>query len=203
MGLTVKKNTAVGVMIEATEGTYEAPDSASKYVQVQADGFEMSPAKEVLERNIFTASVGKTAPRVGMFQVSGTIPVEARASSTAGAAPEIDALVKCALGDKRSIATTTTTKNSGNTGSVLQIQDADISKFNVGVIVMVKESGAYHVSPISSKTTGTGTASITLLVAKPSGSFSNSVVIEKATTYIVADEDHPALSISKYVEGGV
>jgi hypothetical protein len=203
MGLTVKRNTALGVMIETTEGTYAAPSSASKFVQTLADGLEIKPSKEVIDRNIFTASVGKTAPRTGKFQASGTVPVEARANSSQGTAPEYDALLQSALGTKRTIATTTTTKSAGNTGSVLQIQDADISKFAVNDIILVKESGAYHVSPISAVDSTGGAANITLKIAKPTGSFSNSVVIAKATIYSVADSGHPSLSLSKYIENAV
>lgn len=203
MALTVKKNTAVGIEIESTEGTYVAPTSASKYVQILSDGFEVKPQKEVINRNVFTASIGQTTPRTGQFQVSGTIPVEARASSSAGGAPEFDALMRSAMGARRQSTTTVTTKASGNTGSVLQIQDADINDFAVGDMVLVKDSGAYHVSPVSVVTTTGGSAAITLLVAKPTGSFSNSVVIEKFTTYYGADSGHPSLSISKYIEGAI
>jgi hypothetical protein len=203
LGDTVKKNTAIGIMIESSEGVYEAPDSAAKFVQTLADGTELNPSKELLERNISNASIGKTSPRIGQSQVAGSLPVEFRAFSTEGTAPEYDGLIKAALGNKRTIATTTTTKASGNTATVLQIEDADISKFNVGDIVMTKASGAYHVSPIASKTSGAGTASITLLVAHPSGDHPDSVVVSKSTTYIVADSGHPTLSISKYVEDAV
>lgn len=203
MSLTVKKNTAVAVMAESSEGTYEAPSSGSVFVQSLADGFEISPSKELLERNIFTSSVGKTSPRVGQTQVAGTLPVECRANSTEGGAPEFDLLIKSALGSRRQISSTTTTKASGNTASVLQIEDADISKFNVGDIIMVKQSGAYHVSPITAKSTGAGTATITMLVPHPSGDCTDSVVVSKSTTYIVADSGHPSLSISKYVESAV
>lgn len=202
MGTTVKKNTAVGVEIEVTEGTYRAPQAATSYVQTLADGFEMSPSKELLERNIFTASIGKTAPRTGQFQVTGTLPVEARANSTEGSAPEYDALMRSALGSRRQNTTNITTK-IGNTGSVLQIEDADISKMAVGDIVMVKQAGAFHVSPISAKVTTPGAATVTLLVPKSSGSFSNNVVISKFSTYVAADSGHPSLSISKYVESAV
>lgn len=202
MALTVRKNTSVAVEIEDTEGVYKAPVAATSFVQA-LDGLEMSPTKELLERAVFTASIGKTAPRTGQFQVTGSIPTECRAHSTEGNAPEYDALMRSALGGRRQITTTTTTKATGNTGSVLQIQDADISKFAVGDIVLVKEAGGFHVSPISARTTGTGTATITLLVPKPSGSFSNSVVIARSTIYTVADSGHPSLSISKYIESAV
>lgn len=202
MSITVKKNTAIAVKEETTEGTYAAPASATDYVQTLADGFEMSPSKEVIERNIFTSSIGKTSPRTGQFQVTATVPVECRAHSTEGGAPEYNSLMKSALGTRRQSATTTTTK-TGNTGSVLQIDDADISKYNVGDIVMIKQAGAFHVSPISAVDDSAGAANITLKIAKPSGSFSDGVVISKFTTYTVADSGHPSLSISKYLEGAV
>ncbi len=203
MSIAAKKNTAFAVEVESTEGTYVAPQAATSYIQTLVDGAELSPAKELLERNIFTASVGKTSPRTGQFQVTGSLPVEARAHSTEGAAPQFGPLMESALGDKRTIATTTTTKASGNTGSILQIEDADISKFSVGDIILVKQSGAYHVTPITAVATGAGVAAITLLIPKASGNFANSVVIGKSTTYIVADEDHPSLSVSKYIEDAV
>lgn len=203
MGLTVKNNTSVAVKVETTEGTYAAPTAATDYVQTLSDGFEISTSKEVLERNVFTGSIGKTTPRTGQFQASGSMPVECRANSVAGAAPEYDALMRSALGSRRQKTDATTTKASGNTGSVLQIEDADIADFAVGDIVLVKEAGAYHVSPVIAVDDSAGAAAITLLVPKASGSFSDSVVIEKFTTYTVANSGHPSLSISKYVENAV
>jgi hypothetical protein len=203
LGDTVKKNTAIAVMEEVTEGVYVAPSSATKYVQTLTDGTELNPSKELLDRNINNASIGKSSPRVGQTQVAGSLPCEFRAHSTEGAAPEYDSLLKAALGSKRTIATTTTTKASGNTASVLHIEDADISKFAVNDIVMVKMDDAFHVSPISARSTGAGTATITLLIPHPSGDMDDSVVISKATVYGPADAGHPTLSISKYVEGAV
>lgn len=203
MSDTVKSNLAWAAIIEDTEGTYKAPAGATEFLQTLKDGSELSGSKEQLERNVFTSSIGKTTPRTGQFQASGSLAVEARAHSTAGAAPEYDGLIRSAMGSRRQAGTTTTTKGSGNTASVLQIEDADISKFNVGDIVLVKQSGAYHVSPITAKSTGTGTATITLLIPHPSGDCSDSVVIEKFTTYYLADSGHPSLSVSKYTEGAV
>lgn len=203
MGLTVKKNTAYAVETETTEGTYAPPSSGTDFVQSLTDGSELTKSKELLERDIFTASVGKTSPLTGQFQASGSLVVEARASSTEGDAPEADKLYRTALGTRSQMTSAVTTKSSGNTGSVLQIQDADISNFYVGQIIMVKESGGYHVSPVSAVDPSSGTANITLLIPKPSGVFSNSVVIAKNTVYRVADSGHPALSISKYIESAV
>jgi hypothetical protein len=203
MSIPVKNTTSVAIEEESTEGTYVTPAAATSFVQTLADGFEFKKSKELIEREVFSGSIGSIVPRTGIRSVSGSIPVEARAFSTAGSAPEYNSLIKAALGSRRQAGTTTTTKSSGNTGSVLQIEDADISKFAVGDIVKVKQSGAYHVSPITAVVTTGGSATITLLVSKSSGSFSNSVVIEKFTTYYGAESGHPTLSISKYIDSAI
>ena len=196
MSDVVKKNQAWAVMTEDTEGTYKAPAVGSDFIQTLTDGSEMSRSKQLLERNVFTASIGQTAPRTGMFEVSGALAVEAKAAQAEGAAPQFDELMRSALGARRQLAAPVTT-GSGNTASVLQIADAN-EDFAVGDIVLVKEDDSYHVSPVSAVTS----SSITLLV--PAGSpFSNAVVVAKHTTYVCADSGHPSLSISRYLEGAV
>lgn len=201
MSDSVKNTIKIGIMEEVTEGTYLAPSSATKFVAPLADGMELTPAKELLERNVMTGSIGKVTPRTGMKSVSGSLSTEARSSGTTGQEPQFGPLMKAALGAVRTNTAVVTTKASGNTATVLQIDDADIAKFAVGDIVLVKQSGAYHVSPITAKSTGTGTATITMLVAHPSGDCTDSVTVDKFVTYYTANSGHPTLSISKYVEG--
>lgn len=197
MSIVVKKNQSWAVEIEDTEGTYKAPASANAFIQTLADGAELNRSKEVIERNIFTSSIGKTSPRTGMFKASGTLPVEARAHSSEGTAPEYDALMRSAMGARHQLASAVTTL-TGNTASVLKVTDASL--FSVGDIILVKQTGAYHVSPVSA--VNTTTDEVTLLI--PAGSaFSDNVVIAKHTTYQVADSGHPSLSISRYLEGAV
>jgi hypothetical protein len=192
-----KNTTIIGLKQESTEGTYVAPGAATDFIQ-PLEGFDIAPKKDTVERTILTSSIGKVTPRVGQKSVTASVPVEFRASGTEGAVTDFDLLLKGALGNSRAISTTTTTKSSGNTGSVLQIEDADISKFNVGDIVVIKETGAHQCVAITAKSTGTGTASITVLPSKPSGNFSNSVVISKSTTYYPANSGHIPLSLSVY-----
>lgn len=201
MSIAVKRNTSYAVEIENTEGTYLAPAAATSFVQTLDSGADLAPAKQLLARKIFTSSIGETAPRTGEFQVTGVIPVEARAFSTEGHAPEYDKLMRSAMGTYHQITSTTTTK-TGNTTTVLQIQDADISKFQKGDIVMVKKAAGFHVSPITAVDVTGGAANITLLAAHPV-SIPDNCVISKSTTYNVADSGHPALSISKYNESAV
>lgn len=200
MALTIKDNGKYAVMVESSAGTYEAPAGAGDFVGVLKDGAELNPAKDLLERNIFTGSIGKVAPRTGTRTVSGALSVELKAGSTAGADPEYSQLIKGALGGSRNRATAVTTKASGNTATVLQIEDADIADLQVGDIIVVKQAGAYHVSPITARSTGTGTATVTLLVAHPSGDCADSVEIAPFRTWYAANTGHPNLSVTKYVD---
>lgn len=199
MATPIIRDTSVfGIEAEVTEGTYVAPSGATSYFQPEEDGFEFTPARELLERNVINQSVGASTPKLGMKNANGALTTELRASGTEGADVDFGLLIKSALGATRSISTTTTTKNSGNTGSVLQIEDADISKFTVGDIVIVKESGGHHPCVITAKSSGAGTATITVSPSKASGSFSNSVVVSKSTMYYTANSGHPSLSLSYY-----
>lgn len=201
MALTVKDNTTYAVEIEVTEGTYVAPSAGSSFVQTLSDGAEIVPSKELLDRSIFNGSIGKTTPRTGTKTVSGALPVEMRASENEGEAPEWDALMRSALGSRRQKTADTTTA-TGHTTSVIQIEDADIADFTVNDIVLIKEAGAFHVSPVIAVDPTVAAANITLLVPMDSAPADN-VVIAKFTMYVVADSGHPSLSVSKYVENAV
>jgi hypothetical protein len=192
-----KNNSVVAVNEESSQGTYVGPASASDgYIQPLDADFIPQFKRETIERNILTSSIGKVTPRVGLKSVSGSLPVEFRASGTEGADVDYGILLEAALGATRSISSNITTKNSGNTGSVLQIEDADIASLSVGDIIVVKESGLHWPCAITAKTSGAGTATITISPAKPSGSFSNSVVLSKSKMYYTANSGHPPFSVS-------
>lgn len=195
----VKRNTIIGIEKETTEGTYRAPQATTSYIQPLADGFGWVPGRELIDRNILSTSIGRVTPRLGQKSVEVALPVELRASGVEGGDVDFAALLEGAFGAKRSITTTTTTKSSGNTGSILGIEDADISKFNLFDIIVIKESGGHHACVITAKSTGTGTATITVSPAKGSGSFSNSVVISKTQMYLTASSGHPSISVSEYI----
>lgn len=194
----LKTRTYIGIKEEATEGTYLAPAATTDYIQPLEDGFEFTPSRDLIERNLLTNNLGSAAPRLGMRQGAGVLPCEYRASGTEGADVDFGLLLKGALGDSRAIATTSTTKATGNTGAVLQIQDADISKYAVGDIVVVKEAAGHHVAAITARATGAGVATITLQPTKSSGSFSASVVVSKSQMYL-AGSSHPVFSLSYYL----
>lgn len=197
MANAVKDNTSYAVEIESTEGTYVAPTAATSYVQVLKDGAEMTRSQETLTREVFTGSIGKTQSRQGMKSVAGALPVEFRSGDVEGDAPEADALYTSALGAKKTRALVTT--KAGNTSTVLEIEDADISGFSRYDIIVVKEAGAFELSWVSAVDTSAGFANITLgqaLSAAPS----DNVDISAVTQYSTANSGHPSLSVSKYLE---
>lgn len=197
MAIAVKDNTSFGVEIEVTEGTYVAPSGDGSYVQVLKDGAEMTRSQEQLSRDVFTGSVGKTQSRLGTKSVSGSMPVELRSGETEGENPEADALYTSAMGAKKT-RTVVTTK-TGNTATVLQIEDVDISGFSKYDIIMVKEAGSFELSWVSAVDTTGGAANISMgqpLTFVPS----DNVDIAAVTQYSTANSGHPSLSISKYIE---
>jgi hypothetical protein len=197
MAIAVKDNTSYAVEIEDTEGTYKAPTAGDKFIQVLKDGAEMTRSQELLERNIFTGSIGKTQSRLGTKSVSGAMPVEMKSGTNEGDAPEYDALVTSAMGAKKTRAVVTT--KTGNSASQLEIEDADISGFSVYDIVLVKEAASFEMSWVSAVDTTAAAANITLgqtLTFTPS----DNVDISAVTQYSTANSGHPSLSISKYIE---
>lgn len=200
MAIAVKDNTSFAVEIEDTEGTYKAPQSAESYVQVLKDGAEMTRSQELLERNIYTGSIGKIQSRLGTRSAAGSMGVELRAGELEGDAPEADKLYISAMGAKKTRAEVTT--KTGNTATVLQIEDADIGGFSVNDLVLVKQPLSFEVSWVSAVDTTGGSANITLGKAL-SGAPDDNVDIAAMTQYTTANSGHPSLSVSKYIEGSM
>ena len=201
MATVVSNEGSVFITEEITEGTYVAESSGSEVVEVLADGLEITPARELLERNNRTDSVEKVAARAGQRSVSGTIPTELKAGDSEGSAPDSDLLWKALLGGKRTGTASTSKASPAHTSTVIQIEDADISKYAVGDVVLVKESGAYELRPISAINSGAGVATITFPFALDNGAPSASVVIGAFTTYYVDSTNAPSLSVTNYLGG--
>lgn len=199
MGDIVKNEGVVAIMEEVTEGTY-VPEAASEdFIETLADGLEFVPGRELLERAIRTGTTEKVASRVGSKTSTGSIPVELKAGSNEGDAPETDKLYSSAFGGKRQVTTAVTT-GTGHSTTVINIEDADIADFNVGDTVLIKEAGTYHTSPVTAVDTSVGAANITILVAGASA-FSDNVEIAKSTTYYVDSASSKTLSVTNY-DGG-
>lgn len=202
MSLLVKNKSAIFCKKETVEGVYEAPTSATQALEVLSSGSELALKRDIIERNVLSSTIENVATRLGMKNVSGNIPVEFKAGAVAGSEPKETVLYESLLGGKRS-AVTVTTKATGNTASFLAIEDADIAKFKVGDMVLVKETGLYEVRPVTAVTTTIGAAGLTLLLALENGAPAASVVLEAFSTFYHDSAAFASFTAAYYAGGEI
>ena len=198
MAVGINESTSIlAIEVEVTEGTYIAPqaDTAyAQYIEATIDG-----ARETQEREIKTSGLAKAKPIPGTASSEASITLELRGSGTEGGQTDAHNLLKAVFGTNRS-AGSQGTSSTGHTSTVINF--ANTSAYKVGDTVAVLESGAHHISPIITVTANT---SITLLVAKSSGSFTDNVAVSKFQTYLPSNtqSDYATLSISKYISNEI
>ncbi len=205
MADTVKKNTAVYVVVETVEGEYAPPVTGADAVQPLADGLEMSPTKELIDRNIARGGIGKVAGRPGQESVTATIPVEFKAGSTPGSAPEYGQLLKAAMGSVRTGSTTTASTTDGATGSASRIPlpNAAANKYHENDMVKVRHAGVDHIVRVVSVVNTAGSVSATVEPALTTGTWVAGDVISAFTTYFTSDTGHETVSVTKELEGNL
>jgi len=200
MAFLSMKTAVVYVSKEAIEEGVAATPSADEAIAV-SDGFDMNATKELIERNTLSGSIARRLPRTGMKSATVTFPVEARASLTAGAAPEATLLFESALGGVRSQSNTTVV--SGYNAATVSI-GTSASNFAVGDVVMLKDTNAglsgYHISAVSAVAmNGTNEDTLTL-VAPAAVTNGSATTIEKFTTFYGTDSGHPSLTITEFLD---
>ena len=139
---------------EDTEAEYKPEQLSTDAVESLAEGLEFSPQKELLTRSNRTSTVETVSALLGTKSMSGSVPVELKASGVEGNAPETSVLWEALLGGKRSGTATTT--ETGHTTTSLNVSAPDAAKYAVGDVITIKEAGAFHVSPIKATNTGAG-----------------------------------------------
>ena len=201
MGYAILNNIKLAIKEEVIEGNFVAPSTGADFIQVSGGAPGMEPSKELIERDLLGGGLSKATPRTGLWSVSGSINVEAKAAGTEGGAPEYGLLMESGLGSKRSGVTKTTSDADGGTYSdkILCFATADMSNFHKGDTLLVKRASHYHLSPIASVSGN----EVTLLIADPQGDFVDGLEVAAFTTYIPADTGHKAISISRYIEDAV
>lgn len=185
---------------EDTEAVYKAEQASESAVESLSDGLEFTPTKELLTRSNRTATVETVKSLLGTKSMTGSVPVELKASGgVEGSEPETGVLWEALLGGKRQgVAVVSKT---GHTSTRIEIEDADIGNYKVGDTVKVKEAGAHHISPITVVDTTALAAYIELLVPF-TGPFSDNVEIGGFTTYF-HQSNAPTLSITNYLGGEI
>lgn len=171
----VHRNSSLALKTEAVENVYEPPVSGADYIEVLADGLELTKTTEELAREILSGTIESEASRKGIPEITGSIGVEFRASKTPGTAPQaLDVQMQSLLGGKKIEVGSTTTV--GNTATVLTFASHN---FTVGSIVLIKEAGAFECRPVIAIDATT----ITLAFALENGAPSDGVDVESTVTY--------------------
>lgn len=174
----VTNESSLFLTVEVTEGTYVAPASAANGIEVLSEGLELNKTRELLDRNVLSSTVEQEASRVGIADITGSIPVELKANATEGDAPQsMDLLLRSLLGGKAQI---TADQTSGTSHTSTRINFANTSAFSVGMTVLVKESGQYECRPISAISAN---AYIEFPFALEGGAPADGVVVAQVTTY--------------------
>lgn len=186
-----KNFTSIAIKSEAQEGEYVAPAAGADFVEAMIDGNNINKSREVIERGVVTNSITKSTPRLGAYEVSGELQVEMKANGVEGAAPEFGLLLESVLGGKRSKATVNTTTD--NTVGLLKV--AATAGFNVGDIVLVKDAGKYHLSPIKAIVTDTSLELEIAMAEAPA----NGCAIAAYQSYVGANSGHANFSVTKYM----
>lgn len=173
------------------ESTAVAPASSTDYVQVLEDGFEINPAKELVERQILTTSIGNVTPRASTKSVSGALPIELRAQGTEGGVPQYDLAIRSALGYRSRIKNRITT-GSGHTTSNIVVANAD-KKVKKNDMIVILQSGSHHVAFVTTVNSG----NFDFFPVAPFTP-SNGVELAKTVTYKPANANHPVYTVNGY-----
>lgn len=136
-------------------GTYKAP-VAGDAVQILSDGLEFTPAREIIERDIRTPTIEPTPGRTTTRSVTGSVPVELRANSAEGGAPEADKFYENLFGGKRQrlsstlqTATSQSAVQSSERKTKFAVDSGDRTLFVVGDALRIFKAGVIdHVSAI-------------------------------------------------------
>ena len=190
----VLKDSLISLMKETTEGTYVAPTGATSFSQPNTDKISLVPSKEWHESGRITGSLGQAKPRGGIKKVAGKYGYELRGSGTVGIAPQWDILIQSLLGTAPNIMAAAAVITAGATTTVLPMSSGDVSKFAVGMPVMVQKANNWFFTTVASVQAGT---SITVSPALPYSPVATTPVAQ-AILYAPANSGHPSFSTTIY-----
>jgi hypothetical protein len=200
MDFVIKGRSSIFAKEEVTEGVYNGPTSSLDAIEVLEDfsGFEYT--RESIERAVLSATVESEAPRTGLPSVVGTLPTEFKAGAVEGSAPRSDVFLKSLLGGKRSVVGSIALE-AGSTTTVLNLDDADANKVNVGDSILVKIPGAHEFRPVSEVDNTLGAVTVTLAIPLSSAPVAG-VQIAPLTTYYY-EENNTSFSVGAEMGGEI
>lgn len=199
MSDVTKNYTLTGFKEEVTEGTFNEPANGD-YIETLEEGAKITATRETKTRNVMSGDRMRQDLRLGSKNIEVEVPMEMKAGSSEGEAPSYQKMFESFGFKNRGLSSTVTTQ-TGHTTSVIKISNSDISKFKKNDIVLIKEAGAYHVSPISDVDSVSTQKTITLLIPMADAP-SDNVVIAKSQVLTFDRTVNKTLSGREVLEGG-
>ena len=200
--LLVSKEDAVTTLSPA--GTYKPP-VAGDAVQILSDGLEFTPAQEIIDRDIRSATIEQTVGRTTTRSITGSVPCELRANSVEGGAPEADKLYESLFGGKRQRTSKTLKTASSQTGvsnrkRTFAVAAGDTSQFKPGDPVRIFKTAPNAIDFVSViKSVNATTNQVTLYNDAPID-IPGAADISPCTTYFVnPNQNARFLSLTQFL----
>jgi hypothetical protein len=204
--VSTKLSKKVFVKEETTNNEFENPTSTDA-LEVLTDFAGLETSREQIEDMFEIGSRLSKTNELTTKAVTATFPVRLAGGAALGDTPNVDLFLRSFGYKNRGLGADVTT-GEDHTTSVINIEDADIASFQVGDIVFFKSGTAsdkiVHKSPIASKISTPGNASITLLIPFATAPDDN-IVISKSKVYVL-DEDtaqDTSFTALQQIQGGV
>ena len=197
MAYTIKKNIKVYIKEESTPFTYEAPTATDDAIKVKTDGLELTPSKELLEKDEIGQGLSSAKSGTGLEGVTGSLNAYMKAHGTEGTVPEYGVLVESLFGTKQ-VAATQVTDNTSQASTASRLEFNAAPNFKVGDSLLVKVAATFEVRPV----TVVGADYVELAYAL-TGAPGDATSIAAVTTFVPADSGHPSYSVTKYIEDAV
>lgn len=193
-----KDFTLVAVKEETTEGTFAEPANGD-YFETLEDGATVTKTRETKERNILTGDRMRQDLRLSTRDAELEVPVEMKAGSAEGLAPKYQPFFH-SFGFKNRGLANTVTSGEDHTTTKLYISNSDLSKFKKNDIILVKQAGAYHTTPIADILSDGGGDYLVPLVPFASAP-SDNVIIAKSQCLALDKTQNKTLSFKRVMEG--
>lgn len=192
--MAIKSRSSVcAIKEETTEGLYVPPTAGTDVVPLLTGAFDMDPAIEVIENDEIRASIGKSAPILGVEAPTGSLDEYLKHSGTEGTAPQISPLIKAAFGAVETNATQYDTV-AGSTVSILNVDVGEGVNFAKGEGLLIKDgTNGYSINAVESVSGDALTLAFPLDVAPAAA-----VNLGRAVKYSVQNSGHPSLSVTLY-----
>lgn len=167
------RKSRMAIVEETTAGTPVAPSAAGQYIALQ-DGFSLTPNVETIDNEELKASIGTSAPILGLESPSVELSHYIRHSHVEATAPNFGQLLECAFGSvtaapAQSSTTSGSTAGTSSAAAIVKLASGG-SNYPRGSALLIKDgTNGYSIRPVQSQSSNDLTLGFNLAAAPASG----------------------------------